>query len=120
MPGNDDSDDLKRTLVAQASNGRTESLRELSIIEYDQCCKSMEKVASKSKVESAILASLRRQRRITLLLLRQIGIDTDNWNVVNKFVSSKKLAGKPFRELSEEEQEQLQLKLRMIIKKNNE
>ena len=38
-----DRDDVKKSIVYQYTNGRTDSLREMSRAEYDKCCEDLER-----------------------------------------------------------------------------
>ena len=38
-----DRDDVKKSIVYQYTNGRTDSLREMSRTEYDKCCEDLER-----------------------------------------------------------------------------
>lgn len=49
--------------------------------------------------------------------MQLLGIDTTDWSRVNAYCRDKRIAGKEFRELSEEELDRLLIKLRAIRKK---
>ena len=117
MPGNMDKDDLKTVLVQSATNGRTDSLREMTFEEYERCCKNMANVIGRDAHVEAARNQLRHQRSIVLRLMQKIGVDTTDWTAINSYCLSKKIAGKVFRDLSCDELSELSIKLRMILKK---
>lgn len=119
MPYVGDKEDLKRDLVLQGTNGRTGSLREVSKKEYAAICESMERVALGNDREKFI-EQRRRSRSICLKLLQKIGVDTTEWDKVNSYCKSPKIAGKVFRDLNLDELDELSLKLRMILKKQSD
>lgn len=112
LPGAD-----KETLVEQFTNGRTVHLHEMSSEEYRMMCSKMESVAGYGARKAKYLTALRRQRSACLHALKDAGVDTGSWAEINRYCKSPKIAGKEFRELSYDELEQLQRKLRMIAKK---
>lgn len=118
MPYVGDREDLKRDLVLQGTNGRTGSLREVSKKEYAAICESMERVSPGNDREKYI-EHRRRSRSICLKLLQKIGVDTTEWDKVNSYCKSPKIAGKVFRDLNLDELDELSLKLRMILKKQS-
>ena len=115
-----DKEDLKRDLVQQGTNGRTDSLREVSKAEYATIIATMKKACPDDDHRAAWREELRYKRSICLKLMQQIGIDTTSWTAINNYCKSPKIAGSEFRELSTEDLEQLSKKLRMILKKHNE
>ena len=119
MPYVGDKEELKRDLVLQGINGRTNSLREVSKKEYAAICEAMERVAPGSDREKFV-EQRRRSRSICLKLLQQIGIDTTSWQAINTYCRSPKIAGTEFRDLSIEDLDRLSLRLRMILKKQSD
>ncbi len=119
MPYVGDRDDLKRDLVLQGTNGRTDSLKEVSMKEYAAICEAMERVTPGNDREK-FMELRRRSRSMCLRLLQKIGVDTTDWDKVNSYCKSPKIAGKVFRDLSLDELDELSLKLRMILKKKQE
>lgn len=105
LPGAD-----KETLVYCTTCGRTTSLREMTSEEYDELCASMEELTGwKVQVKKA--------RSVCLKLMQQLGVDTTDWARVDNFCLNSRLAGKPFRNISIEELEDLAVKLRTIKRK---
>lgn len=119
MPYIGDKEDLKRTIVQQGTNGRTDSLREVSRMEYAAICDMMEQMMSNRACERFV-EQRRRSRSACLKLLQQIGVDTTSWQAVNDYCRSPKIAGVAFRDLSVENLDKLSLKLRMILKKQRD
>lgn len=112
MPGAD-----KETLVEQYTSGRTTHLRETTQQEYNKMCRDMEQVAGYDERMSDIRRELRRKRSVCLKLMQQLGIDTTDWNRVDRFCSDTRIAGKAFRHISIDELEVLAVKLRAIKRK---
>lgn len=105
-----DRDDFKRQMVSQFTNGRTDSLREMTRQEYDRCCEALEG-------QSRYKDSLRKERSATLKLMQKAGIDTTDWNRVNRFCLDPRIAGKEFARITAEEHPRLRRKLRAIDSK---
>lgn len=119
MPYVGDKEDLKRELVLQGTNGRTNSLREVSKKEYAAICEAMERVAPGIDRDK-FAEQLRKSRSVCLRLMQKIGVDTTSWRVVNDYCKSPKIAGADFRVLSIDDLNRLSLKLRMILKKQSD
>ena len=102
----------KDELVLQFTDGRTTHLTEMSNPEYNEMISALEESMAPSREE------LRRWRSSALLRIGRLGISTiDNWEEVNAFVSSPKIAGKVFYELSVDELKTLVRKLESIERK---
>ena len=102
-----DRDEVKRQIVWQYTGGRTESLREMTLAEYDRCCAGMER-------DNGYREMLRKERSATLRLMQRVGIDTSDWKRVNAFCLDRRIAGKEFARLSAMELAQLRRKIRAI------
>lgn len=61
--------------------------------------------------------TLRRKRSSVLHQMQLLGIDTSDWNRVDAYCSDKRIAGKRFRMLNEQELDTLLKKLRAIRRK---
>lgn len=118
MPYEGDREDLKCELVSQATSGRTCSLKEVSRKEYHSMCETMERLCPDDGREKHEYRR-RKARSSCLKLMQQIGVDTTDWNAVNSYCRSPKIAGKAFRDLGIPELESMSLRLRMILKKNS-
>lgn len=99
----------KEELVLQYTDGRTTHLTEMSDNEYAQMVGALKEASAPSRAE------LKRWRSSALLRIGRLGIPTiDNWDGINAFVSSAKIAGKPFYNLTVTELQQLVRKLEAI------
>lgn len=105
-----DRDEVKRQLVWQYTNGRTDSLREMTRQEYDRCCEDLER-------RNGYRDQLRKERSATLKLMQKAGIDTTDWNRVNAFCLDPRITGKVFARLTTDELAQLRRKIRAIDSK---
>jgi len=115
LPGSD-KDALKEEIVYQFTNGRTRSLREMSLPEYNEAVRAMEKLVPPGE-DSEALKHLKRKRSDVLHQMQLLGVDTADWKKVDAFCSDKRIAGKCFRHLDDEELSQLLKKLRAIRRK---
>lgn len=102
-----DRDEVKGQIVWQYTNGRTDSLREMTREEYNRCCADLER-------KSGLRETLRKERSATLRLMQKAGIDTSDWNRVNVFCRDPRIAGKEFARLTTDEHPRLRRKLRAI------
>lgn len=108
MPGVD-----KESLVLQWTGGRTSSLREMTTLEYNTMIREL-----RSQVED--LDAKRRARSAVLKQMQLYGIDTTNWEIVDRFCQSPKIAGKRFNRLTLSELQTLRRKLLSIRGKERE
>lgn len=108
-------DEFKESVVSQFTDGRTTSLREMTRKEYDTMCDKLEGVTAKLLRTAR---DIQRQHRSTCLkLMQKLGVDTTDWTRINAFCDDKRIAGKVFARLSNDELEQLSVKLRSIQRK---
>ena len=110
----------KDTLVWQYTQGRTKSLREMSKWEYDVMCRDMERVVNNDNKVALKQAALRKARSGVLHQLQIYGLDTTDWATVDAFCQNPRIAGKPFRELTIKALNEVNKKIRVIIKKQKE
>lgn len=107
----------KESMVLQFTDGRTTHLREMYQDEYNEMCDAIEYGTDRTR-KAAEADRLRRLRSSVLLRIGRLGINTiDNWDGIDAFCKSPKIAGKEFRKLSTEELEALRRKLESIIRK---
>ena len=106
----------KDTLVWQYTQGRTKSLRETSKWEYDD----MERVVNNNNKAALKQTALRKARSAVLHQLQIYGLDTTDWATVDAFCKNPRIAGKPFRKLTIEDLNEVNKKIRVIIKKQKE
>ena len=105
-----DSEEEKRLMVQNWTNGRTEHLSEMTQAEYDAACKELEAASGYDR-------ELKRRRSICLRLMQGLQIDTSDWQRVNDFCRNPRISGKPFGRLTTAELESLSVKLRAIARK---
>lgn len=103
-----DKEDLKTSLVQQFTSGRTSSLREMNEVEYHKMCDSID---PKSQQDLRDKAEIKAQRSAVLRRMQKMGIDTSDWNKVDEFTLSSRIAGKKFYELTADELQALIPKL---------
>lgn len=100
----------KEDLVLQWTNGRTASLKEMSEREYTlmirQLRQQVENLEEKKKARSAVLKQF-----------QLYGIDTTDWDAVDRFCASPRIAGKAFRYLTIAELKTLRVKMLSIRNK---
>lgn len=109
LPGGD-RDDMKETLVSSFTDGRTTSLREMTQKEYNAMCASLEE-------RTGWKEQLRKKRSLCLKLIQKAGVDTTDWQRINDFCRSPKIAGREFVQLGVDDLDALQVKLRAIMRK---
>lgn len=106
----------KESLVLQYTDGRTSSLREMSSAEYEAMCRDLERGSRPHAEEDR--TRLKKARSAVLLRLARLGLDTvDNWDGIDAFCMSPKIAGKKFSRLGIGELEALVKKLENILHK---
>ena len=111
-----DREDLKKHIVLTFTNGRTDSLKEMTMEEYNKAIREMEK---KLNIRTSIeYNAIRRKRSEVLHQMQIIGIDTANWASVDTFCENSRIAGKPFRKLSGEELDNVYRRIRAIRHKD--
>lgn len=110
LPYNGDREEFKKSIVLQYTWNRTDSLKEMTRREYDECCAALEKISGRKD-------ELKKKRSTCLKLMQQIGIDTTDWARINDFCMNPRIAGKPFARISPDGLEALAVKLRSIRRK---
>lgn len=105
----------KEMLVFQFSGKKTSSLREFSENqprEYRRMIDYMQ-----TEVNKRTQAETKHLRSAILYRLQKYGIDTTNWNSVNRFMQQPRIAGKRLYELSVVEMKALIPKMESILAK---
>lgn len=103
----------KDSLVLQFTDGRTTHLHEMKDCEYRELCEALGQEADDRERRE-----LRKARSSALLRIGRLGISTiDNWDGINAFCLSPKIAGKEFGRLGVKELRELTTKLEAIIRK---
>lgn len=115
-----DKEELKASLVSQYTGGRTESTREMTVKEYDAMCDALQQADAGYRAREIARTELRRKRSAVLHQLQLLGIDTTDWDRVNAYCRHPRIAGKEFRRLTADELDTLNVKLRIIRRKDNE
>ncbi|MBR3757937.1 MAG: hypothetical protein IKK62_05855 [Bacteroidaceae bacterium] len=110
LPYSGDRESFKREIVRQYTWGRTESLKEMTIAEYNACCEGLEKLTGRKEEQ-------KKKRSKCLKLMQELGIDTTDWTRINYFCQDQRIAGKLFARLKNEELDALAVKLRSIQRK---
>lgn len=111
-----DKEELKKNIVMEYTSGRTNSLKEMTVPEYQSALKGMEKLVVPTFQEQ-MQKVIKKKRSSVLHQMQLYGIDTANWDNVNAFCMDKRIAGKVFRELSPDELDELLVKIRAIRRK---
>lgn len=115
-----DRNELKKNLVLQYTNGRTNSLREVTDQEYKALCEALQNQDQGMKFRQIARENLRRKRSDVLHQMQKMGINTANWDIINNYCKQPRIAGKVFRDLTEDELDMLFIKLKMIQKKESQ
>lgn len=115
LPSTGDREEFKKSIVLQYTWNRTDSLREMTRREYEDCCRALERLTGQPY--DLIRQELRCRRSVCLKLMQQMGVDTTDWERVNELCRHPRLMGKDFARLDTEELEALAVKLRVIKKK---
>lgn len=102
----------KDELVLTYTGGRTSHLHHMKTWEYNEMCNALARTDA-----SAHLVQVKKARSQALLWIQRLGINTLDWDAVNAFCLSDKIAGKEFRDLSIAELQVLHRKLRSIYDK---
>lgn len=106
MPGAD-----KEELVRQYTDGRTAHLSEMSSTEYWTMIQALNRHLSPEKED------IKTYRSGVLHLMQRLGVDTSQWDTVDRFCENSRIAGKRFAALSVNELNMLAKKLRAIERK---
>ncbi len=106
----------KDEIVLQFTDGRTTHLHEMRQCEYDEMCDLLQNGSLAE--QEAEERELRRARSAVLVRIARLGIDTvDNWDGIDAFCLSPKIAGKRFAKMTALELRSLVQKLELIISK---
>lgn len=106
----------KDSIVLQFTDGRTTHLHEMKPAEYDEMCDMIEYGGDEE--QAARERELKKARSSVLLRIGRLGINTvDNWDGIDAFCMSPKIAGKRFVSMTTDELRALIPKLESIIRK---
>lgn len=114
-----DLEQHKEVLVAQFTDGRTSSLREMTNAEYEDMCDCLQSGKQRGESNEAHKERLRKARSAVLNRMQRLGVDTSDktFAAVNKFCMNPRISGKPFGLLTIDELEALIPKLEAILRK---
>jgi len=115
----DEKDEYKKGIISQYTQGRTESLKEMSRKEYNQMCDALEQIAQKSDNRERKYDILKKKRSALLHQLQKMGVNTADWSAVDKVCMNPRIIGKPFRKMTDIELEEVKIKLYAIERKNS-
>lgn len=111
--------EIKESMVYNLTSGRTVRLSELSTPELGTLRKGLRKALGQGSDASGRRDPSRaRQRSRVLALLTKYGIDTKDWEAINAFCLSPRIAGKAFAELTRDELTALAKKMHAILRKS--
>jgi len=99
----------KDEIVLTYTEGRTSHLHEMKASEYREMCNALAASSASAQVEQ-----LKKARSKALYWIQRLGVDTLDWDAINAFVLSPRIAGKEFKALSIAELQDLHRKLRAI------
>ena len=105
-----------KRVIKEITDGRTTSLRDMTLKEYSAAIAGMRKLVPPTHQEE-LRKILRQKRSAVLHQMQLLGINTADWDKVNAFCLDSRIAGMEFRELDCEALDTLQVKLRAIRRK---
>lgn len=114
LPYDGDRKDLKKEIVLQYTQNRTDSLKKMTEQEYNTCIRDLTRISQEGPTVTTQRERLRRNRSVCLKLMQMIGINTADWARINNFCQHPRIAGKPFAQITVEELRLLAVKLRSI------
>ena len=113
-----DREQIKETLILQFTKGRTTSLREMQKDEYEAMCRAMEaEIEHPGLSTEEFRREQKRLRSAVLHRMQRLGVDTSDWDVVDAFCLSNRIARKEFARLSLAELREMVSKLEAMGRK---
>ena len=114
-----DLEQHKEVLVSQFTDGRTSSLREMTVAEYEDMCDCLQSGKQRGESYEAYKERLRKARSAALNRIQCLGVDTSDktFAAVNEFCMNPRISGKPFGLLTVDELGALIPKLEAILRK---
>lgn len=103
----------KEELVDVHTGGRTTSLKEMTCREYESMIRTMRRDIEREEEK-------RKARSSLLRLMQKYGVDTTDWDEINRFCRYKRIAGKEFGRLDIKELKAVAKKMRAILAKGEE
>lgn len=111
-------DEQKKGILLNLTDGRTDTTKELTYSEAMYLCGYLNGAKSEKRELTVGERELKKRRSAVLKRLQWIGVDTTNWDAVNAYCLSPRIAGKEFRKLNIQELILLIPKLESILKKS--
>lgn len=107
-----DKEELKAQLVHEFSHGRTVHLREMTVQEYSTMIEAMARqTGQKTRTPYEVLKAA---RSAALHQMQIMGVNTSDWEAVDRFCEDARIAGVPFRSLTLIQLEDVAVKCRAI------
>ena len=115
------NEEQRRAMLYELTDGRTNSTKDLTYAEAQYLSGFLNGAAqmAESIGEQTQAKAIKRMRSAVLKRLQQIGIDTTDWDNVNAYLGSSRIAGKPLYELTYEDLQALIPKLESIKRKQH-
>lgn len=115
------SEEERRAMIYELTDGRTNSTKDLTYSEAQYLSGFLNGAAQMADSVGKQLQekAMKRMRSAVLKRLQQVGIDTTDWDNVNAYLGSSRIAGKPLYELTYEELQALIPKLESIKRKQH-
>lgn len=117
LPYSGDKEDLKRTLVLSHTGERSEHLSDMTNEEYVSLCRNIEAKLKLTDAADTYRKNLKKKRRTVLVLLKEYGVNTEEWSDIDRFCEQATISGKKFAQLTIPELDALNRKMRAIISK---
>lgn len=115
------TEDQRRAMLYELTDGRTNSTKDLTYAEAQYLSGFLNGAAQMAECigQQTYTKAMKRMRSAVLKRLQQIGIDTTDWDNVNAYLGSSRIAGKALYELTYEELQALIPKLESIKRKQH-
>ena len=110
-----EKEEAKAAMVSSYTCGRTTHLHEMTRAEYEHMCYMMEHALPKKGQPAS--RTLRQLRSRLLHQMQLLGVDTADWNAVDRFCLDRRIAGKRFCKLDGEELRNATVKCLVIKRK---
>lgn len=117
LPYSGDKAELKKTLVLEHTDNRSEHLSDMTEDEYDSLCRNIEAKVKLTEAAETYRKNLKKKRRTVLVLLKEYGVNTEDWSDIDRFCEQATISGKKFAQLTIPELDSLNRKMRSIISK---
>lgn len=112
-----DLEDVRREMVRGISDGRTDSLRDLSALEYRELCDRLERTLPSRPRIDKMDTERKKWERAVYAVMSSIGVDIRNRSAVRSFLSARTIGCTNLDALDAEEMRGLFLQLKKIESK---